>query len=170
MAGKIRGWILDTIWKFKVSDGTERTVFDEAGYLYQRNTKLTATATALNAITAGVATNAVADEANKAVLVIDGSTGKKACAVNGVTLITGGTGIADLTLAAPTVGAVATIRVASLSSGDVVITTAAGVTFDGTNNTATLNAADEGLVLYRVSATAWAIAQNIGGVVLSAVT
>lgn len=48
MAGKLRGWILDTIWKFKVNDGTDRTVFDEAGYLYQRDTKITATGAELN--------------------------------------------------------------------------------------------------------------------------
>lgn len=51
--GKIRGWVLDTIYKFKVNDGTERTVFDEAGYLYQRGTKVTASAAELNAF-AGV--------------------------------------------------------------------------------------------------------------------
>ena len=50
MAGKIRGWILDTIWKFKVRDGTVRTVFDEQGYLYQRDTKITASAAEINAI------------------------------------------------------------------------------------------------------------------------
>lgn len=100
---------------------------------------------------------------------IDGSTGKKACQANGVTLITGGTGIADLTLAAPSEGAVAIIRVASLSSGDVVVTTADGVTFDGTNNTATFDAADEALMLVYSSATAWAVALNVGSVALSAV-
>ena len=48
--GIIRGWILDTIWKFKVNDGTDRTVFDEAGYLYQRDTKITASAAKLNVV------------------------------------------------------------------------------------------------------------------------
>ena len=67
--------------------------------------------------------------------------GKKACQVNGVTIVTGGTGIDDLTLAAPTPGAVAIIRIASLTPGTVVVTTAAGVTLDGTNNTPHLNAA-----------------------------
>lgn len=48
--GTIRGWVLDTIHKFKVNDGTERTVFDEAGYLYQRNVKITASAAKLNVV------------------------------------------------------------------------------------------------------------------------
>lgn len=103
-------------------------------------------------------------------LTIDGSPGKKACQVNGVTLVTGGSGIADLTLAAPTPGAVAIIRIASLTPGTVVVTADDGVTLDGTNNTATFNAADEALVLVYASATAWAIALNVGGVALSSVT
>lgn len=88
---------------------------------------------------------------------------------NGHTDIVGGTGIAGLTLAAPSPGARVSIRVASISSGTVVLTTAAGVTFDGTNNTATFDAAGEALVLRYKSATAWQIEQNVGAVALSAV-
>jgi hypothetical protein len=44
--GFIRGWIGG---KYKVNDGVDRTVFDEAGYLYQRDTKVTATGAQLNA-------------------------------------------------------------------------------------------------------------------------
>lgn len=107
-------------------------------------------------------------DANVSIRTINGSTGQKACAVNGVTLVTGGTGIADLTLAAPTPGAKAIIRVNSLTSGNVVITTAAGVTFDGTNNTCTMNAADDWIELVYVSATVWGVVRS-NSVALSSV-
>lgn len=42
-------------------------------------------------------------------------------------------------------------------------------TFDGTNNTATFNAADESLVLFGTSSTRWIIIANVGAVALSAV-
>lgn len=92
-----------------------------------------------------------------------------ALATSGINLITGGTGIADFTLAAPVPGDRCEIRIDSLSSGDVVVTTAAGVTFDGSNNTATLNAAAEALVLAYKSATEWQVVENVGAVALSAV-
>lgn len=47
------------------------------------------------------------------------------------------------------------------------VTLPAGVTFDGTNNTATLNAPDEALHIIALSATRWFIAANIGSVGLS---
>jgi hypothetical protein len=50
----------------------------------------------------------------------------------------------------------------------VVLTTAAGVTFDGTNNTATFNAAGDELVLGYKSATEWEVIENTS-VTLSAV-
>lgn len=49
------------------------------------------------------------------------------------------------------------------------VTTAAGVTFDGTNNTATLNAPDEALFIIALSATRWFIMVNVGSVALSSV-
>ena len=79
--------------------------------------------------------------------------------VSGVSLITGGAGLASLTLAAPQPGCMARLRVVS-TSGNVVVTTAAGVTFDGTNNTATFNAAADELILGYKSATQWLIIQN----------
>lgn len=81
--------------------------------------------------------------------------------ISGIALIAGGTGLAGLTLAAPQPGAQCRIRVASLTSGNVVITTAAGVTFDGTNNTATMNAVADELVLGFKSATEWHVIENI---------
>lgn len=91
-----------------------------------------------------------------------------ALAISGISLIAGGTGLASLTLAAPQPGCQARIKVASLSSGNVVVTTAAGVTFDGTNNTATFNAAADELVLGYKSATEWTVIENTS-VSLSAV-
>ena len=101
------------------------------------------------------------------VTALDGSAGKKACVTNGVSSITGGTGIAGMTLAAPSLGDRAIIRLDSLTSGTVVVTCATGVTFDGTNDIATFDAAGETFVLAYKSATQWQIVLNIGGVVLS---
>lgn len=98
-----------------------------------------------------------------------GAAGAKALNPNGVNVITGGTGIADLTLAAPFPGYRCVIRVASLSSGSVVVTSAAGTTLNGTNNTATFDAAEETLELIYKSSTAWAIVRNDGAVGLSTV-
>jgi hypothetical protein len=166
MAGKIRGWILDTIWKFKVSDGTVRTVFDEQGYLYQLDTKLTASASEINSLSTQIS-NVGTLMANTSVTDVDGSEGNKACSPFGLTMIEGGTGIADLTLAAPAVGAVVTIKLDSITSGSVVVTCATGVTLDGTNDVATFDAAGETLVLYYKAADEWAVAQNVGAVALS---
>jgi hypothetical protein len=142
--------------------GAERTVIggeiDITGALKLDGVEVTATATQLNKLAAAFT-----------VAVLDGSAGKKACVTNGVSAITGGTGIADMSLAAPSPGDLAIIRINSLTSGSVVVTTAAGVTFDGTNNTATFDAANESLVLAYKSATEWQVVLNIGGVALSAV-
>jgi hypothetical protein len=102
-------------------------------------------------------------QSNVSYRIIDGSTGKKACSINGVTLITGGTGIADLTLAAPAVGSMAIINLNTVTSGNIVITTATGVTFNGTNNTLTLTTAGTGVVLVYAAANTWAVAFKTGG-------
>lgn len=145
-----------------IEQGAERTVIggeiDITGALKLDGVEVTATAAQLNKLAAAFTVTA-----------LDGSEGKKACVTNGVSAITGGTGIAGMTLAAPSPGDLATIRINSLTSGSVVVTTAAGVTFDGTNNTATFDAANESLVLAYKSATEWQIVLNIGGVALSAV-
>lgn len=94
------------------------------------------------------------------------SSTNKACILNGLNIVTGGTGIADVTIGLPSPGFRCTIRIGS-TSGSVVVTCAG--TFDGTNNTATFDAANESLTLVYNTATAWAIEANVGGVALSAV-
>ena len=49
------------------------------------------------------------------------------------------------------------------------VTLPSGVTWDGTNNTATLNAAGEALDVIALSATRWFIISNVGSVALSSV-
>lgn len=104
---------------------------------------------------------------NRNLLEDDGTV--KACLVNGLTIIDGGSGIADMTLAAPTLGARCVIRIGAISSGTVVVTTESGVTVDGANNTMTFDAAEEAIELIYKSATEWAIVRNEGAVALSAV-
>lgn len=89
---------------------------------------------------------------------------------SGLLLLNHATVIIAATLAAPTAGAEIYI-VDSSASGTAAhtVTAAAGVTFDGTNNTATLNAPGEALHLIAISATRWFILENIGSVALSSV-
>lgn len=61
------------------------------------------------------------------------------------------------------------IRNNSASGTAAHVVTATGSTFDGTNNTATLDAPGEQLILYSVSATAWIVLLNTGSVGLSSV-
>ncbi len=154
--------ISDTLKGMYVRDesAVERCVYDTDGALYQGGTKITSNANVLNGM--------AAEYANRALTTLNGSAGQKACNVNGLTVITGGTGIADMTLAAPTEGARAIIRIGSLSSGNVVVTCAAGVTFNGTNNTATFNAAEDALALRYKAANTWEVEWN-QSVVLSTV-
>ena len=56
-------------------------------------------------------------------------------------------GINDMTIGAPSPGHRAVIRLASITSGSVVVTCEPGITFDGTNNTATFNAAEDVITL-----------------------
>lgn len=75
-----------------------------------------------------------------------------------------------MTLAAPTPGALLVIcDLANSGANNHVVTCGAGITFDGTNNTATFNANYETLVLFAASATRWIIVENIGSVALSTV-
>jgi hypothetical protein len=70
-------------------------------------------------------------------------------------------------LIAPAAGLVRIITQKDTGTEGHIITTVG--TFDGTNNTATFNAANETLVLIGVSSTRWAIVENIGAVALTAV-
>lgn len=127
-------------------------------------------ATILNAIQDEIIANrALIDTriANEGVSTIDGSTGQTACRVNGLTVVTGGNGLSTLTLAAPTEAARATIRVASLATGTVVVTGATGTTLNGTNTIATFDAANESLSLIYKAANTWEVEHNIGAVALS---
>lgn len=79
----------------------------------------------------------------------------------GVALITGGTGLAGLTLRAPQPEEQVTIRLNTLTSGTVVLTLAEGVTFeDGANNTATFNAVGDELVLRAIDDVTWEVLAN----------
>jgi hypothetical protein len=84
-----------------------------------------------------------------------------AIATAGQAVIAGGTGLA-MTLAAPTAGCNCSIWLASLASGAVTVKTPAGVTFDGTNNTATFSTAGMYLIVGYLSATRWVVAYNDG--------
>jgi len=89
---------------------------------------------------------------------------------SGYALIAGGTGIAGLTLGAPTPGVYLEIRIDSYTSGNIVVTTGTGITLNSTgNNTATFNAAGEALRLGYFSATRWQIIENVNAVALSTV-
>jgi len=74
------------------------------------------------------------------------------------------------TLPAPVAGQICFI-VDTSASGTAAhtVTVPSGVTFDGTNNTATLNAPNEALYLVAVSTTRWQIILNVGSVALSTV-
>lgn len=83
-----------------------------------------------------------------------------AVAISGIAMIAGGTGLASMTLAAPEPGCYCEINLESITSGTVVVTTASGVTYDGTNNTATFDAQGDFLRLGYKSATEWKIIEN----------
>lgn len=92
------------------------------------------------------------------VKVTDGTS--KACLINGLTIINGGGAIADMTLAAPQPGCRAVIRCGA-ANGNIVVTTATGITLNGTNTTATFNAAEDSLTLVYNTPTAWAVEENV---------
>lgn len=89
---------------------------------------------------------------------------------SGVLLLNHASTIIAATLDAPTVGdELYIINNSASGTAAHTVTTAAGVTWDGTNNTATLNAPDEALHVIAISATRWFILENIGTVGLTSV-
>lgn len=89
---------------------------------------------------------------------------------SGVVLLNHASTIIAATLAAPVAGNELYI-IDSSASGTAAhtVTLPSGVTWDGTNNTATLNAPGEALHVLAISATRWFILENIGAVALSTV-
>lgn len=87
--------------------------------------------------------------------------------VSGIALIKGGEGIDDLTLGAPVLGGLLRIRIASITSGAVVVTADEGVTIDGEHTIATFDAAGEELVLGYGGENDWIVVENVGSVALS---
>lgn len=89
---------------------------------------------------------------------------------NGLVLLNHASTIIEATLDAPTVGDHLYIVDGSASGTAAhTVTLPSGVTWDGTNNTATLNAPGEALDVIAISATRWLILENIGTVALSSV-
>lgn len=88
---------------------------------------------------------------------------------SGISLVTTGAGDLALTLGAPTKGTQVRIKLVVDGGGNATVTTETGITFDGTNNTATFADALDELVLGYKSATEWIIIENVGSVALSAV-
>lgn len=89
---------------------------------------------------------------------------------SGVVLLNHATVIIAATLDAPAAGDELYI-IDSSASGTAAhtVTLPAGVTFDGSANTATLNAPNEALHIIAISATRWFILENIGAVALTTV-
>lgn len=89
----------------------------------------------------------------------------------GLLLLNHATVVIAATIPAPTkAGQLFIIRNNSASGTAAhTVTTPTGVTFDGTNNTATLNAPGEQLILMSVSTTAFIVLLNTGTVGLSSV-
>lgn len=74
----------------------------------------------------------------------------------------------EATLAAPTAGdELIIINTSASGTAAHTVTVAAGVTLDGTNDVATLDAPGDVLHMIAVSATRWIILENIGSVALS---
>lgn len=89
---------------------------------------------------------------------------------SGVVFLNHATVVIAATLDAPTAGDDLWI-IDSSASGTAAhtVTLPSGVTWDGTNNTATLNAADESIHVIASSATRWRIVTNNGSVAFSTV-
>jgi len=71
------------------------------------------------------------------------------------------------TLSAPFAGAVKHIIKTGASTTILTVNAGAGVTFDGTNDDLTFNAANEAVTLVGLSATRWGVVSNTNGVGIS---
>ena len=82
-----------------------------------------------------------------------------------VTISPGGTGSVVVCYAgAPAAGKILAVSHIAANTGTAQVVLSPGCTFDGTNGTATLNAANECLVVLGISATRYVILENIGTV------
>lgn len=87
---------------------------------------------------------------------------------SGVVLLSHASTVIAATLDAPVAGdELYIINNSASGTAAHTVTLAEGVTFDGTNNTATLNAPNEALHIVAISPTRWFILENIGSVALS---
>jgi hypothetical protein len=84
----------------------------------------------------------------------------------GVTTITS-TAAATYGLTAPTAGVVKHIIQTSSSTETTTVNGGAGVTFDGTNDDLTFNAANEAVTLVGLSTVRWGVFSNVGSVGIS---
>lgn len=128
---------------------------------------LTATGGVVGAITGDITGNIVGEHRHST----QELTATGAFTLNsGVLLLNHATVIIEATLDAPVAGdEVYIIDNSASGTAAHTVTLGSGVTYDGTNNTATLNAPDESLHLVAISATRWFINVNNGSVALSSV-
>lgn len=119
----------------------------------------------------GVQVTKTAAQINQAFSAIAGSTGTGTSIPNaGIAAVSSTSGAKNYVLANPTAAGdkVTIICTAGSTDNTVVITTGSTTcTFDGTNRTATMNAAGDSLDLVALSTTRWFINVNNGSVVLS---
>ena len=139
-----------------------------AGKMFIDEVAVTASAAELN-ILAGTTKTAV--QLNDALAAITGSTGTGAAVPNsGITTISSTSGAKNYVLANPTAAGDRKTIICTAGSTDntcVVTTGSTACTFDGTNKTATFNAAGDSLELIALSTTRWFINVNNGSVALS---
>lgn len=89
---------------------------------------------------------------------------------SGIVGLNHATVVIEATLDAPTAGdELFIVNTSASGTAAHTVTLPSGVTFDGTNNTATLNAPEEAIHIIALSATRWFVVSNIGSVALSSV-
>ncbi len=122
------------------------------------------TAKVTNGITGNLTGNVTGDHNQSQELTVTGAITIN----NGIVLLNHASTIIAATLDAPTAGDRLTILDSSLTGTAAhTVTLPSGVTWDGTNNTATFNLLGERLEVVALSATRWYIISNTGSVALS---